>query len=355
MNDDLTIEQRINAFAMLGDLLKTDLLLTESNASVETNHFLTDSIVQAHLYNPWFIKESSIFALHTWANLLTYNNLLTWVAQYPKLQQKITPKWIAVIMAGNIPMVGFHDFLSTLICGHNFLGKLSSDDNKLLPAIAEMLCIIEPRFQNKIKFVEQKISDFDAVIATGSNNSARYFDYYFGKYKHIIRKNRNGVAILTGNEDEITMRKLGVDICLYFGLGCRSVSKVFIPEGFDLSYIYNGIEPFAAQMLDHNKYMNNYSYQKSILQMNGAPYFDNNFMLLVSSQSYSSPISMLHYEYYQNFNSKYVQLVQDSDLIQCIVTEKEGTLNTVKPGETQMPGLSNYADGVDTIRFLLEI
>lgn len=350
---NLTLEQRINAFALLGKSIKKQLNHTAQNADNDSFTTLGDAIEQAFVYNPWFVKENSIFALSTWAELLTKNNLTTWLSKYPDLLNPNPPKRIAVIMAGNIPMVGFHDFLCILLSGNIFLGKLSSDDNKLIPAIAKELCAIEPGFNEMIQFTSEKMSGFDAIIATGSNNSSRYFEYYFSKYEHIIRKNRNGVAVLSGNESEQTLIKLGIDICLYFGLGCRSVSKVFIPEGYDPLKIFSGMEPFAQLMLSHNKHMNNYTYQRSILQMNITPYFDSGFMLLTQSNQYSSAISVINYEFYSDLGILHQKLTNDNEMIQCIVTEIPNIEQTLAPGNTQMPGLSDYADGVDTIDFLV--
>jgi hypothetical protein len=281
--------------------------------------------------------------------------LTRWINPYDSDIQLVNPKRIAVIMAGNIPLVGFHDFLSVLLSGHYFIGKLSSEDKILLPAIAKVLCQIEPLFMPRIQFTESVLKDFDAIVATGSNNTARYFEYYFTKYPHIIRKNRNGVAVLTGDESDEVLERLGADICMYFGLGCRNVSKIFVPTGYDPKKLFKAIEPFVKVLSDHHKYMNNYSYHSSIYLLNQTPYLDNGVMILTESERFSSPISVLFYEFYENSESLQKKLIDDLEMVQCIVNESFISEKTVTFGSTQSPGLSDYADGIDTMKFLTEL
>ncbi|HLG36053.1 MAG TPA: acyl-CoA reductase, partial [Bacteroidia bacterium] len=266
-------------------------------------------------------------------------------------------KIVGVINAGNIPAVGFHDFMCVLLSGNIYHGKNSSDDVHLLPFIAALLKKIKQGFEEKIFFVE-RISNPDAVIATGSNNSARYFEYYFGKYPHIIRKNRNGVAVLDGNETAEELSTLADDVFQYFGLGCRSVSKIFVPKNFDVRKLFPVFEKYNS-VSQHNRYMNNYNYQRVMLLMNNAPFLENGFVILREATSLHSPISVLHYERYKNIIEVFEKLSAQSEEVQCIACRKEllqqfkpEKLSVVPLGQTQNPKLWNYADGVDTMEFL---
>lgn len=314
---------------------------------------LYHSLQSASQFNPWFTPASIAFAFHSWKQVLTPEAIRTWIKVYIDGKQDSEPKKIAVIMAGNIPIVGFHDFMCVLISGNNFIGKLSSEDKILLPALADELCRIRPAFTKMIHFTESTLKDFDAIIATGSNNTARYFEYYFSKYQHIIRKNRNGIAVLSGNENEQSLKKLGSDICMYFGLGCRNVSKVFIPSGFDTKRLFAAIEPYKTALYDHFKYMNNHSYQRSIYLLNKTPHLDNDVLILSESGQYSSPIPVLYYQFYENIETLKQQLQLDDELIQCIATDTYTGNKTVPLGGTQSPGLADYADGIDTMKFIL--
>ena len=256
-------------------------------------------------------------------------------------------------MAGNIPLVGFHDFLCVLVSGHSVIVKLSSNDKILLPFLAEYLQFHFPFLKEKIHFTKEKLSDFDAVIATGSDNTARYFEYYFGNKPNIIRKNRNSVAILTGDETEEDLHNLGKDIFTYFGLGCRSVSKIFVPEGYDFQNFFKAIYDFHP-IIEYTKYANNYDYNKAVYLMSLFKLQDNGFLLLKEDTSYSSPIASLFYEFYSDKNTLQKQLDKDKDKIQCIVNQKINP-NFISFGQTQQPSLSDYADGVDTLQFLIEL
>ena len=348
---------RISAFVELGKVmgLAADSLISEKPDFNEKYPLLHSAIQEASLYNPWFTSENIAFALQAWEKTLSEEGIKSWVDEYKLPTQSIEPKRVVVIMAGNIPLVGFHDFLSVVLSGNIFIGKLSSDDKVLFPAIAEVLLGFEPRLKEYIHFTESTIKDFDAIIATGSNNSARYFEYYFSKYPHIIRKNRNGVAVLDGNESDETLRKLGFDICSYFGLGCRNVSKIFIPVGFDQKKLFVAIEPFIKTLSDHYKYMNNYSYQRSILLLNNTPHLDNGVFILAESENYASPIPVLYYQFYKNTEDLKRKLSDDGGNIQCIATDIFTNEKTAKIGCTQNPGLADYADGIDTMDFLAKL
>ena len=308
-------------------------------------------IEQAIATNAWFTKESVYKMLYTIGVSLFEDDLHQWMDMYD-LQAKKEQKKVAVVMAGNIPAVGFHDFLSVLMSGHKVLAKLSSDDKHLIPGIAELLIGMDPAFADLIEFSDGPLKNFDAVIATGSNNTSRYFDYYFGKYPHIIRKNRNALAVLSGNENRETLLALGDDIFTYYGLGCRNVSRVFIPEDYDLDKFFHAIEQFSS-VADHHKYKNNYDYNKSIFLVNGDDHFDNGFLLLKEEAGMASPVSVLHYGRYTDIEEVNDYIRKDSENIQCVISDDPGVESSIPPGTGQYPELWDYADGVDTMEFLL--
>ncbi len=357
MNQLLSLDKRITAFVELGKVLgrAANSLLSEDSVFIEKHPGFFRSLQEASLYNPWFTPANIAFALNTWQKTLTKEGLDLWLAEYKNRIQPIIPKRVVVIMAGNIPLVGFHDFLCSVLAGHRFIGKLSSDDKVLLPAIADVLLDIEPLLKQNIQFAESTIKEFDTIIATGSNNSARYFDYYFSKYPNIIRKNRNGVAVLGSNEGDETLVRLGFDICSYFGLGCRNVSKIFIPVGFDPKRLFIAIEPHLKTLSDHYKYMNNYSYQRSIFLLNNTHHLDNGAFIITESEKYSSPIPVLYYQFYENIDTLKSKLIMDDELIQCVATDLFTNAKTVALGCTQSPGLADYADGVNTMDFLTKL
>ena len=351
----MNLGQRIEAFAKLGEFFKqfsaTGIVKNEND---ESNPILFDAfkmqINRAHESNGWFNKENVLKAFESWSEALTSENLKKWTSAY-QFKENSAPKSIAIIMAGNIPLVGFHDFLSVLISGNNALVKLSSNDKHFLPLIAKFLEYYHPYFKNKIVFTEEKLTGFDAVIATGSNNTTRYFDYYFGKYPSIIRRNRNSVAIITGNETKEELEALGEDIFQYFGLGCRSVSKIFIPRNYNFDLLFNALYKFN-DIINIKKYENNYDYNKAVYLMSLFKIKDNGFVMLKEDFSYSSPIASVFYEFYDNFENLLQKLEEEKEFIQCIVSN-ENDLNFVKFGQTQHPKLWDYADGIDTVHFLL--
>lgn len=310
-----------------------------------------ETLKLAEQQNDWFTPENLQFACKSWAEALTEENLKKWLKKYDF--SKVTPKKVAIIMAGNIPLVGLHDFLSVLIAGHKAIVKLSSDDKIILPFIANYLQQINPIWKNCFEFTDEKIIDFDAVIATGSDNTARYFEYYFGKKPHIIRKNRNSVAILTGKETEKELFELGKDVFTYFGLGCRSVSKVFVPKEYDFDHLFKAIYPFK-DIINGQKYANNYDYNKAVYLMSLFKLRENGFLILKEDTSYASPIATLFYEYYNDLDSLKEQLLNDTEKIQCIVAN--GFIaNEIPFGKTQQPQLWDYADDVDTVKFLTNL
>ena len=351
----MLLNKRISTFVELGKFLnqfKTNNI--SKNESVKFNDLFFDAfnllIKRAKESNSWFTDDNVLFAIENWSKLLTPENLKKWVSKYD-ITNKPSKK-IAVIMAGNIPLVGFHDFLTVLISGHTLIAKQSSNDKFLLPMIAKYLEHVEPEFKGKINFTE-KLENFDAVIATGSNNTARYFDYYFGKYPHIIRKNRNAVAVLTGNETKEELEKLGNDIFRYYGLGCRNVAKIFIPKNYNFDNFFRAIYKFK-DVLNYEKYENNYTYNKAVYLMSLFKLQENGFLMLKEDKSYSSPISSLFYEYYTNLEQLKTKLITEKENIQVIVSNININ-ESVRFGETQKPQLHQYADGVDTLNFLINL
>jgi hypothetical protein len=307
-------------------------------------------IRKAREHNPWFTRENILSALGGAARMLESEQFLRWLEHYdPERLETESHGRIGVIMAGNIPMVGFHDMLCVLVSGHGFLGKLSGQDAYLIPFLAEKITEWEPAFAQKISFTD-RLSGFNAVIATGSNNTSRYFEYYFGKYPHIIRKNRNSAAILTGRESEEELWALGKDIFSYFGMGCRNVSKLFVPRGYNFSPLLGLMSDYPG-IGDHHKYVNNYDYIKSVYLLNRTPFLDNGILLLKEDQGFASPTSVLFYEFYEGTEELRNRLEKEKETLQCIVSN---TLECSVPfGKTQEPEVSDYADGIDTIKFLL--
>lgn len=300
--------------------------------------------------NGWFTNKNILFTLESWSNSLIISNINRWIGKYNF--NNIEPKIIAIIMAGNIPLVGFHDFISVLITGNNLLVKQSSNDKHLLPFLTKYLEHVNPDLKGKIEFTDEKLEDFDAVIATGSTNTSRYFEYYFKNKPAIIRKNRNSIAVLSGNETPDQLKALSEDIFRYYGLGCRNVSKLFVPKNYDFNKIFEAIYHWNP-IIQEAKYANNYDYNKAVYLMSEFEMLENGFLMLKEDQSYTSPIATLFYETYENSDLLKQKLITDSEKIQCIVSD--GFIeNEVDFGETQKPELWDYADGVDTVDFLLK-
>lgn len=349
----ISIDKRIQAFAQLGKiLLKIGNNDFKKDHEPETLYNLDKIVTDASHYNGWFIDENVRYMLTSIGDSLAISNIEKWIKPYREsIENSTQRKVIGVVMAGNVPLVGFHDFLSVLISGNKILAKLSTDDNKLLPAIAELLIDIEPDFKDYISFTEHQLKDFDAIIATGSNNTSRYFEYYFGSYPNIIRKNRNGVAILTGDETEDDLSNLTKDIFMYYGLGCRNVSHIMIPEEYDLTKFLDACAANDKVNLNH-KYFNNYEYNKAIYLVNGKQHFDSGNLLLTEDDNYSSPVSVLHFSRYSDTNLANRLININNSNIQCVVTISNDINNAIKPGISQSPQLWDYADGIDTMNFL---
>ena len=352
----MDLQQRINAFVKLGEFLSQ----FSQNGIQKKDHIKNNEIFfedfqkqikHSELKNGWFTQDNVLFAVENWSKALYTDNFNHWLKIYDF--KEIKPKNIAVIMAGNIPLVGFHDFLSVLISGHNVIVKQSSNDKQLLPFLANYLISVEPNFENRISFTEDKLQKFDAIIATGSNNTARYFEYYFKDKPSIIRKNRNSVGIITGNETEEDLKSLSEDIFRYYGLGCRNVSKLFVPKDYNFDSFFNAMYDWNP-IIHQTKYANNYDYNKAVYLMSDFNILDNGFLMVKEDEGYASPISVVFYEYYDTLDKLKAKLKQDDELIQCIVS-KNGSESHIPFGKTQKPELWDYADDVDTIRFLLKI
>jgi len=340
MSKILTSNQRIAAFEALGHIM------------AKPDGQLSALINSAHQVNAWFTPKSAQMAVRAIATMLNKRDLEKWL-QNESGNAELKMRSIGLILAGNIPIVGFHDILCVLASGHKALIKLSSQDQKFIPYILEKLIEIEPAFELQISYID-RLKDFDAVNATGSNNTSRYFDYYFSKVPHIIRKNRNSVAILNGEESKEDLEALGHDIFDYFGLGCRNVSKLYVPKDYDFKEFFESIEEFKS-VADHHKYNNNYDYNKSIFLVNLDKHLDNGFLLLKEDSRFVSPLAVLYYEEYQTIEQLGSELIKNEDLIQCVVSNSKLSLSTVPFGQSQCPGLMDYADGVDTMKFLKEL
>jgi hypothetical protein len=352
----MTLDTKKNAFVKLGKFLGQ---FKEGNCIKNEAVFgndlffekFIDLIQLSQSHNGWYTPEQVYFSIQSWSEALTDDNLNKWLSNYNF--SKVQPKKVALILAGNIPLVGFHDFLSVLITGHDVLVKTSSNDQHLLPFLANYLIALEPEFKNKIRFVEGKLEGFDAVIATGSNNTARYFEYYFKEKPSIIRKNRNSIAVLNGKETKEELAALGEDIFRYFGLGCRNVSKLFVPKGYIFDSFFEAIFEYQ-DVIHYEKYANNYDYNKAVFLMSNFKLLDNGFLTIKEDSSYGSPITSVFYEYYESLDDLQKRLENENDQIQCIVS-KNIVKNSIEFGTTQKPSLWDYADNIDTISFLSTI
>jgi hypothetical protein len=345
-----TLEQRIQAFVQLGKVLGAlannsewpgfELGLTQEEYDSALQ------VVQNQVpYNGWFTPDNVSLALNNWSNALDEDNLKAWVSEYDL--SNVEMQTVAIICAGNIPMVGFHDILCVLISGHKAMIKLSSDDARLIPLALYLIMKWQPAMKEQIQWAEGKLEKFDRIIATGSDNTSRYFHAYFDKYPNIIRQTRTSVAILNGTESAEELHALGRDIFDYFGLGCRNVCKVYFPEGYDINTLIAALLPFQ-EMAKHNKYANNYDYNKAVWLLNREDLLENGFMLFKQDKGIIAPTGSLFYEYYREKNELLSELAQLQDRIQCIVGHGH-----IPFGQAQCPSLRDYADNIDVMRFLI--
>lgn len=337
----MTLEERIKAFVLLGKAINeiSEEEFGELSWKIENN-------------NNWFIPDQTRLAFLAISEMLQEDKLRNWVKSYALIEE-VETKDIGILMAGNIPAVGFHDLLCVLIAGHHASVKLSSADLVSIKWLMDKLFAIEPKFSSLVSF-EDMLKGKDAYIATGSDNSARYFNYYFGKYPHIIRKNRTSVAVLDGSETASDYQELAKDVFQYFGMGCRNVSKIFINQESSLIGFLDNINGFQF-LGSHHKYLNNYDYNKSIYLVNKDTHFDNGFLLLKESHDLVSPIGVLYYEYYQDLEDLKSKINPLKEKVQCIVSRGAWFENSIPFGEAQCPGLADYADGVDTMEFLIKL
>ena len=329
--------------ALLASLSTLKTVLKENSPGVES------IIQQARASNPWFIPEFTRLALDAIADeFLDETKVAAWMAAYPSNAQS---KRVAIIMAGNLPLVGFHDLLCVLAAGHQAIIKCSDKDAVLLPWLTSEWIRIAPELSASIQYTE-RLEGFDAVIATGSNNSSRYFEYYFKSYPHLLRKNRNGVAVLTGSETLEDLKLMSKDIFEYFGLGCRNVSKLYVPEGYDFSMWKDAVASWDF-LADHHKYKHNLDYNFAIYIINSIPHIQLDHLILLENDQIASRIGSLHYSFYTDTDALGKLLKEKQEEIQCVVSASPlPGWDHVGFGESQQPRLDQYADGVDTMQFL---
>lgn len=332
--------ERLQTFVALGNFLR----------AADSQPELTELAHRAHIRNNWFTVSNTLRAIDAIAReFLAEDKLSNWLGQYRA--EPNVPQPVGVVMAGNIPAVGFHDMLCVLLSGHKLLAKLSTQDFVLIHYFIQKIKEINPAFSDAIEEIE-RLNAASAYIATGSNNTARYFEYYFAKKPHIIRRNRSSVALLMGEEAETEFLPLGHDILDYYGLGCRSVSTLLVPEGYDFVPLLRTLEPQASEYLNNHKYQNNYDYNKSIYLVNGVPHYDNGYLLVTENDALVSPISVLYYETYKTQDDARQWLTTRTEQIQVVASARGWLPGSLSFGQTQRPGLTDYADGIDTMAFL---
>jgi hypothetical protein len=341
----MKLEERIVLFRGLGKSL---------SQKIETEEF-NEVLAFAKSKNGWFTIDNLKKSIQTIVDkYLVESELRNFVALYPKeyFEPKESKK-VGIVAAGNIPLVGFQDIIHVIMTGHVAVYKASSQDEILIQYILKDLKSINPDIEKALVLAD-RLNNLDAYVATGSGNTSRYFDYYFGSKPNIIRKNRTSVAVLTGEENKIELSDLGNDIFSYFGLGCRNIAKLFVPEGYDFTPFFEAIEYWNTISM-HSKYNNNYDYMKSIYLVNGVQLLDNGFLLIKNDENLASPISTLFYENYTDLDSLAKRLESQKEEIQVVVSKLPITENSYRFGDSQSPGLADYADNVDTIKFLATI
>ncbi len=349
MNDAL-----IKALDKLGRKIENDCLEYRKKGPEGDNEF-TRVLDEAWSRNAWFTREQSVFAMECVAGNLSGEKLHRWLAGYHLPGQwREKPARIGVVSAGNIPLAGFHDWLCVMLTGHVYIGKLSAQDRVLLPWLTAILAEIYPPVTQNVVFTDGRLSDTDAVIASGSNNTFRYFEYYFRHIPSVLRKNRNAAALLDGGESDAELELLGEDVFRYFGLGCRSVSKIFVPEDYDFDRLFRAWKGYEATIL-HHKYRNNYDYFKSVYLVNGDAHLDNGYILLRPSDQTASPVAVLFYETCPDIRNALIRIQETGDQLQCVVAREQHSPGVIPFGHSQKPSLNDYADGIDTIAFLNDL
>ena len=338
-------EDKILGLVKLGEFI-TGFLQKDEKDYNNLDENLAALIKRSELENPWFTKENQYYNLEQWASLFTRQNITDWLAKY---QLSNDPKRVGLILAGNIPLVGFHDVISVLLSNHVPVIKLSSKDRLVLPFLLQLW---QEFSDNKIKYeIVERLENYDAVIATGSNNTARYLEYYFKNSLSIIRKNRTSVAVLRGDETDEELQLLADDIFRYFGLGCRNVTRILIPKDFKLDRLFENFINYK-DIINHNKYANNYDYNRAVYLLNQDLFWDNNFVMMKEEQQLFSPLSVINFSRYENAEEINQFLEDNKNDIQAIVAKPELGLSSVRFGQTQNPSLDTYADNVDTMAFL---
>jgi hypothetical protein len=340
-----SIEKRIDAFSGLGTVMR------DGAAGVNGGHAgdFGDLIDTVHLSNPWFTPDNVRRAVSSIGNILTAEKLHRWLSAYPELHDGHKPATVGVVMAGNIPLVGFHDLLCVLISGNRLQAKLSTKDEPLMRAVVETLVSLEPGFRDYIQLTSGNLSGFDAVIATGSNNTSRYFEYYFRNIPSVIRRNRNSIAILDGTETAGELAFLGDDIFSYFGLGCRNVSKLYIPAGYDVTLLPDFWKSWET-LRAHYKYAVNYDHNKAVMIVNREPFTDTGFVILRQDASLTPPMAVVNYEFYDAPGMPEREPERLESRLQCVAGHGH-----IPFGKAQQPELWDYADNIDIISFLLKI
>jgi hypothetical protein len=330
---------RIEALSHLGEFLRQEL----GNVDNYESTFAYDISSRAQTANGWFVERESKKAISYWANTLTQENLENWMSSYPA--PEIDSVNVGLVLAGNIPMVGFHDVLATILSGNRAMIKCASVDNVLIPALLGKLVEFEKSMNETYALVD-RLEGFEAVLATGSNNSSRYFESYFSHVPNVIRKNRTGIAILDGTESEAELQLLMKDCFQYFGLGCRNVTKLFLPKDYDVNNIFKASMTYG-HLMDNSKYVNNYTYHKALMMLEKKPVLENDLILMIEEPSLFSPVSVLNYEFYENKADLSVKVERNLEQIQCVIGHGHRDF-----GSGQSPELNDYADGIDTLDFL---
>lgn len=341
----MELSKRIDILCVLGNELKNIL-----NSSDSHNFPRYDKIYQ---HNPWFTEEFVKISIKAWADLLQFENIESWLKKYPIKTQSID-KTLGIIMAGNIPLVGMHDLICGFVSGLKLRIKLSSKDNILMQWVIDRINFHSKEFSYSIEVTDALLKNLDAIIATGGNNSNRYFEYYFASIPNILRKNRNSVAILKGDETEIELDQLVDDMLLYFGLGCRNVTKIYVPKDYNFEKLIKASTKYNYLSLCF-KYANNLDYQLAVLSMNRTPFINTGSIFMVESKLFNAPVAVLNYEFYQNEEKVFNELEKKQEELQCVVTKFDNIANRIMFGQTQYPKLDDYADNIDTIKFLTEL
>ncbi len=341
----MNLKQRISAFVQLGLFINRHVSNKQFISEIKLHEGLDKIIEVSHLHNNWFTPVNIKEAIINLSIFFDERSLVLFISEYKEKE----PKTIALICAGNIPLVCFHDLLCILLTGNRVLIKLSSDDDILVPFFLKLLTHYDPDYESKIEFASGRLSNFDAIIATGSNNTASHLNYYFGKYPNIIRKSRTSIAILKGDESALDLNNLGKDIFQYFGLGCRNVSKLFVPKGYSFDLFFESIIGYG-DVINNKKYGNNYDYYRAIYLLESISFLDNNFLILKESSDLHSPVGVIYFQYYDSEIDIVSYLNNNKENIQCIVGK-----NHIPFGYAQQPVITEFADKINTIEFLVNL